>query len=834
MSGIVAVLGARGQRSTNVRPEVSFTFDEIVALFDPNVVSYWKFQDTTGTDEKGIANATINGSPELNIPTIVKRDTITEGALTDGTCIAWPRTPGEYAQAPHNAAHKTANGTIVVYFQRDTSTAEKSQLIEADNLPAGTAGGMAIGINTNGAPDAYIRGAGGAVVSILGGLGDVLIDRAYTLIFKWGSPGMSLSLWDDTGFMVRRSTNLSTIGLSATSTIRFGATHATPVETNHHDGPYGRVVWMNRRITDNEEVLLAQAKSVIHSADLYRALELSLGPISLWGMGESAGVTIQDSVGGTRNGTFSGVIGYNFMDIPDNSINGAINFGDGSGVGTGSGSVPSTGLSLAAFTLSFWFRANTVPGAGSPALALVTKNGPTATAGDFMVFLPQNDGTAVTARFRSTPTVNVEISTPPSTIVSSTPYHVCVRADNTGFDLFVNGTYYGKNTTYLSAWTANALALQFATSPTFSVLGDTALDEIALFNRILTVSEVLQLAQRSGVAPVAFDDAAAIPEGLTAPISVLENDIYVGVASIDSSTLTQPTPGTVDTVAIVPAVGGTPAFINYAAANVSVNTARTFSYRIIDPNGISNTATVDVTIIADATVNEPNANCYVVSTADTITLPATNTMAALENEVNTAPPGRQILIPPGTYNGGTLTFTAQGTAANPIVIRPVGATVANPSIGRGSVIINSAVWSTKGTAPAASRLVFMNLFFNDPRITIGGTHHRITRCQFRQVNRRAITCGTTTDLRIDHCDFSGYTDTPPDGTNLTVRHFFDLNYTGVGAGTVRRVLFDYNHLHDNIAHINTSLDMELIGTFAASPANSGLKCGIHHRPLSVS
>ena len=128
-------LGARGQRSTNVRPEVSFTFDEIVALFDPNVVSYWKFQSIVATispDEKGIANATVTGSPELNIPTIVKRDTISDGALTDGTCIAWQRVSGEYAQAAHNAAHKTASGTIVVYFQRDTSTIEKSQLVEAD------------------------------------------------------------------------------------------------------------------------------------------------------------------------------------------------------------------------------------------------------------------------------------------------------------------------------------------------------------------------------------------------------------------------------------------------------------------------------------------------------------------------------------------------------------------------------------------------------------------------------------------------------------------------------------------------------------------------------
>jgi hypothetical protein len=41
-----------------------------------------------------------------------------------------------------------------------------------------------------------------------------------------------------------------------------------------------------------------------------------------------------------------------------------------------------------------------------------------------------------------------------------------------------------------------------------------------------------------------------------------------------------------------------------------------------------------------------------------------SSMAALGTAVNAAPPGRNILVAPGTYTGGTLTFNRDGTAAH--------------------------------------------------------------------------------------------------------------------------------------------------------------------------
>ena len=244
--------GPQGQRPA--------TCEEIIAAFSADLVSYWRFQNN-GNDSEGVQNAAITGSPELNVRTIVGRDTIAEGALADGECIAWPGTPGEHAQAAHNVAHKTAAGTIVVYHQHDTLSL-KSTLICGD--AANAAGGFSVEVNPNGSPRAFVREASGVPTVVTGNPGDVQLKRAYTTIFKWGTGGLSLSLWDDGGNLVRRVTNSTTAGLSgSTSVIRFGAWHDPG--TAEHDGPYGRVLWFSRRLTDADELTLALAKTISHA-----------------------------------------------------------------------------------------------------------------------------------------------------------------------------------------------------------------------------------------------------------------------------------------------------------------------------------------------------------------------------------------------------------------------------------------------------------------------------------------------------------------------------------------------------------------------------------------
>jgi hypothetical protein len=238
------------------------TYDGFVASFGPRLISYWKFQNS-GADANGTQHAAITGSPELNVATIVDLDTIGEGAPADGECIAWPGNPEVYAEAGHHARYKTAQGTIVVTFQRDTAN-QKSTLVAADRSVGGTSsgrGGLSIEVEASGAPRCFLRRqSDGVPVILLGQAGDVALNEAYSLIFKWGPPGLSLALWNADGPLVRRLTDPLSDGVAGTSPIRFGLWHdgsSTP-----HAGPFGRVVWLDRRITDLEEQDLARARTI--------------------------------------------------------------------------------------------------------------------------------------------------------------------------------------------------------------------------------------------------------------------------------------------------------------------------------------------------------------------------------------------------------------------------------------------------------------------------------------------------------------------------------------------------------------------------------------------
>jgi hypothetical protein len=240
----------------------AITYDLLVSIFDPDVVSYWKFEND-GSDERGTADATFSGSPELNVDTIVDLDKVSEGAPVDGKCIAWPGAAGVFAEVPHNAAHKTAEGTIAVTFQHD-SLEEKSTLVAADRSAGGGSsgpGGLSLEVQADGSPRAFLRRqSDGQPVILVGQAGDVQLNEAYTLIFKWGQGGLSMALWNEDGSLVRRVTNVLTDGVTGTSPIRFGLWHDGT--SSPHDGPYGRVIWLKRRISDGAEAILARARTI--------------------------------------------------------------------------------------------------------------------------------------------------------------------------------------------------------------------------------------------------------------------------------------------------------------------------------------------------------------------------------------------------------------------------------------------------------------------------------------------------------------------------------------------------------------------------------------------
>jgi hypothetical protein len=116
----------------------------------------------------------------------------------------------------------------------------------------------------------------------------VALNQAHTMIFKWGPAGLSMALWNEDGTLVRRVTDLLADGVTGTSPIRFGAWH-DGVQGPHH-GPYGRVIWLKRRISDGEEATLARARTIIRGT-------LGTVLVGAWPLSETSGTIFTDTVG---------------------------------------------------------------------------------------------------------------------------------------------------------------------------------------------------------------------------------------------------------------------------------------------------------------------------------------------------------------------------------------------------------------------------------------------------------------------------------------------------------------------------------------------------------
>jgi hypothetical protein len=463
-----------------------------------------------------------------------------------------------------------------------------------------------------------------------------------------------------------------------------------------------------------------------------------------------------------------------------------------------------TGLQLAAFSLSFWFRAHTMPALIDPneSQIIIGKDASGLHDGDFTVFTEETG--VVKAQFQSN-TASFALSSP---VVAEEIYHVCVRADNTGFDMYVNGKYVGKNTAYTTAWINNVNPLTIGVAPWAIVNYNGIVDEIALFPRILTEAEVFLLAQHVEL-PEAVGDSFTVQEGTTTVLNVVANDTFAG-----------PKSGLTVTVVTSPGGGDTATpdankDIVYVAGAVGATTARSFAYKITDPNGESNIATVNMTIQDVAAPPTGAENCYNESAADVVEIGtgSGDIGVALAAAILNAPAGRNILILPGTYTGGVQTFRASGTAAAKVIVRPKP----DPLVGDiGIVTVNNANWTLAdgvGSEGVCKHLVISKIYFNQSRVVLAGDNNRVARCRFRTISGTALQVGDNNgrhfrNCRISNCDFSEFTNGLSQHNPINVRNLF-------GQGNARNLLIDRCYFHDvNVEGINGT---EIIGTYANVP-----------------
>ena len=304
-------------------------------------------------------------------------------------------------------------------------------------------------------------------------------------------------------------------------------------------------------------------------------------PLAHWRLGEANGTSqIFDRKAGARHGTYLGTVGYGAAGLPQTSDS-AIDFG-----ATGAGAAPhDAGLLHSEFSLSFWFLLNTLPSVEEAYVyPLVTKDQTGLFVGDFAIFV-ESDGT-LKLQFQDASHA-YQLFRPG--IAINTPYHLCVRADGTGFDAYLDGQYVGKSTGFTDAWSSNSQPIRFAdVTWNGGRLADAILDEVALYPRVLTEPEVLQLAQLTG-SPSATSGSFVVPESTTTVLDVVANDTYVGQkANLTVEIVLQGAHGT--------ATVRSDNDIDFAANAVSQDEADSFTYKITDPNGTSNVATAGVTV----------------------------------------------------------------------------------------------------------------------------------------------------------------------------------------------------------------------------------------------
>ncbi|MEM7021229.1 MAG: LamG-like jellyroll fold domain-containing protein [Pseudomonadota bacterium] len=485
-------------------------------------------------------------------------------------------------------------------------------------------------------------------------------------------------------------------------------------------------------------------------------------PLAYWRFADLEGAPLRDEKG-LRNGIYAGSVQYGVAALPQES-DASVNFG-----GTGTGQVDHDPvLALPAFSLSFWFRVNSLPPDVDPneTLVLVSKDQTGLNLGDFSVFVFEDGSLNVNFQTGSG-SFSITSSQP---VETDTTYHVVVRADSTGFDAYLDGKYLGKRTEVIDAWSSNTLPIGFATAPWAIVNGDCALDEVALYPRVISESEVVLLAQQIA-SPTAGSFAAAVNENTTTAIKVADDQSssWIGSKANLTITITAP-PGGGDSAAVT--AENDIAYTAGAAANG--NRVQSLEYTITDQNGTSTPGIVTVTVVETAATS-PIASCYIRSDADTVVV---SSGAQLVQAVAAGAPGRNILLRSGSYSGTLNLSGPGGVAGNPLVIRPEN--------GQQSFTANNNIWNIESPFT-----VIEGINMDGGILRVNTDNIRLTRIRFRDNNSNYfVEVVKGLDCRIDHCDFSDRL--PNTGTRREIR----IDTDGIRNGVIKRVLIDYCYFHD--------------------------------------
>lgn len=491
------------------------------------------------------------------------------------------------------------------------------------------------------------------------------------------------------------------------------------------------------------------------------------GLVGYWRFSSAEGLF--DQTANQRHGTYDGAV--SLVDPLASDSDAATHL-----AGTVKGTIPhDAGLQLPSLSLSIWFSADAIDVTN----ILVSKDDTGFDNGDFSLQV-QPDGILRAVLQSGGETQFVEVAG----IQAATAYHVVFVADDTGFGVWLNGRLREFSTATTEAWVNNNVNIELGSVFWTARLLAGMLDEMGLYNRVLSDTEIIALSQVTAV-PVVVNGQNTVEDGAAVTLSLLDDCTFVGRKS-DLTVQVSPAGagvwgGSAATTHGTVSVNASNDLV-FTAGSVSGNQNDTFDYRIIDANGTSSAGTVDILVQEASVASDPLAQCFVI-TGSTVDV---NTSAEFDAAIAGANSGgpKIIRIEPGSYSWGTKTFTITGgTEAAPVII--------TPRDGYGTVTFNDTNLRMSG-----SRGVIEKLIKNDGEIRATGAFHRVSRCKFTGIDTPAVYVKECSDLRVNHCEFTDY-----EANSSNLKNGIFIENTGFGT-TTKRILIDYCYFHDIFQNVS--------------------------------
>jgi hypothetical protein len=215
------------------------------------------------------------------------------------------------------------------------------------------------------------------------------------------------------------------------------------------------------------------------TATSYASVIMRDGPIRYFRLGETSGTTAADSSSSAQNGTLNGTVTLNQTGLITGDPNAAMLF-DGS---TGFVSCPSTGLptGAASFSLEAWAKMPT-PLQTSQSFGIIVAYGGSTTNSEPELYFQKSDST-LRGDAGGTQPAGV-------TAVAGTTYHLVLTYDGSILRFYSNGTQAGTATVTVNV--SLSFAKIGAEQATTSHFFQGTIDEVAIYNKVLTADQILR------------------------------------------------------------------------------------------------------------------------------------------------------------------------------------------------------------------------------------------------------------------------------------------------------------------------------------------------------